>query len=169
MVRSLPRSKARSAHRGGAPPSLTASRLGAAAFIHLAELEVLGLERLRDFGLPVPRLLLLRGGRRRGDGRDRCQAVQYLPDVKFPHGLRRRRSPLPRPRRRRAVTAAPPAPQAADETPPGRLVYGRPAIRGAALSAAGKRFSSSAGRAARRQSGSAEALLIGARGLGDGD
>lgn len=69
--------------------------------VHLAELEVLGLERLLDVALPVPRLLLLRGGRRRGGGRDRRQPVQHLPDVKFPHGSRRRRSPLRWPRRSR--------------------------------------------------------------------
>lgn len=52
----------------------------------LAKLEVLGLERFLDLGLPVPRrvllLLLLRGR-----GRARGQAVQHLPDVEFPHGL----------------------------------------------------------------------------------
>lgn len=62
---------------------------------------MLGLERLLDVALPVPRLLLLRGGRRRGGGRDRRQPVQHLPDVKFPHGSRRRRSPLRWPRRSR--------------------------------------------------------------------
>lgn len=69
--------------------------------VHLAELEVLGLERLLDVALPVPRLLLLRGGRRRGGGGDRRQPVQHLPDVKFPHGSRRRRCPLRWPRRSR--------------------------------------------------------------------
>lgn len=53
----------------------------------LAELEVLGLERFLDLGLPVPRrvllLLLLLRGRRRAGG----QPVQHLPDVEFPHGL----------------------------------------------------------------------------------
>lgn len=52
----------------------------------LAELEVLGLERFLDLGLPGPRRVLLRlllRGRRRAGG----QAVQHLPDVEFPHGL----------------------------------------------------------------------------------
>lgn len=49
----------------------------------LAKLEVLGLERFLDLGLPVPRRVLLLRGR----GRARGQAVQHLPDVEFPHGL----------------------------------------------------------------------------------
>lgn len=60
----------------------------------LAELEVLGLERLGHVGLAgagrvreVRRLLLLlrRRGRRRRR-RARRQPVQHLPDVEFPHG-----------------------------------------------------------------------------------
>lgn len=53
----------------------------------LAELEVLGLERLLDLGLPVPRRVLLRRRLLRGRGRAGGQAVQHLPDVEFPHGL----------------------------------------------------------------------------------
>lgn len=123
---------------------------------------MLGLERLLDFGLPIPRLLLLRGGRRRGDGRDRRQAVQHLPNVKFPHGPRRRRSRCPG--LAAASLSRPRRPPRRRQTSPRR--GGR--CRGGPRSGA-PRSSSSAGRAARRQSGSTGALLIGARGLGDGD
>lgn len=60
---------------------------GAARSLHLAELEVFGLERLLDLGLPVPRRVLLLLLLLRGRGRACGQAVQHLPDVEFPHGL----------------------------------------------------------------------------------
>lgn len=55
--------------------------------LHLAELEVFGLERLLDLRLPVPRRVLLLLLLLRGRGRACGQAVQHLPDVEFPHGL----------------------------------------------------------------------------------
>lgn len=68
------------------PPKAT-PRPRAARSAHLAELEVLGLERLLDLGLPAPRRVLLRLRLLRGRGRAGGQAVQHLPDVEFPHGL----------------------------------------------------------------------------------
>lgn len=59
----------------------------AARSLHLAELEVFGLERLLDLGLTVPRRVLLLLLLLRGRGRACGQAVQHLPDVEFPHGL----------------------------------------------------------------------------------
>lgn len=53
----------------------------------LAELEVLGLERFLDLGLPGPRRVLRLRRLLRGRGRAGGQAIQHLPDVEFPHGL----------------------------------------------------------------------------------
>lgn len=69
------------------PQSSQDSSAGAARSLHLAQLEVFGLERLLDLGFPVPRRVLLLLLLLRGRGRACGQAVQHLPDVEFPHGL----------------------------------------------------------------------------------